>query len=110
MNSEDIFKTLLFLLEVAIICIVCYYLAHKICYSTKYKGEKKAYLKVLIANIICFLFFLIYGLLENHFYLGIKFLAPIWFLLFPVSLIFGIIFSYLFFSTKNDNSENKDER
>jgi MFS-type transporter involved in bile tolerance (Atg22 family) len=108
MNREDIFETLLFILESALIYFACYFFANKMCYSVKYKGEKRAYLKILIANVVCFLFFLIYGLLDNYFGIKVKFLAPIWFLLFPISSLLIVIFSILFFFTKHKDSKHNE--
>jgi hypothetical protein len=106
MNKHDIIATLLFILESAIICLICLFCAVGISYRTKYIGEKRTYLRILIASLVCFFLFFSYGIIENYFGLGFKLLAPLWYLLFPSSLIFIVISLYLFFST-NDKREDK---
>jgi len=101
MNNGNIFGLVIIYLESAIIYFICYFLASKICSSVKYKNAKRGYLKILVASIICFLTFLIYGLLDNYFDIEIKFLTPIWFLLFPLSSCLIIVFGFLFFYSKN---------
>lgn len=98
---KDIFYMLLFLLKAAVIYLAFYFLAFIICSFTKYTGDKKTYFQILMANIICFLFFLIYGLLDNYYYVRINFLIPIWFFLFPLSFLLMVFFAFLFFFDKN---------
>lgn len=110
-NDSSILITLWFLLESGVIWLVCFFFSSKIISRTKFIGEKKTYLRVSIANIICFLFFLIYGLLDKYYGVTSKILAPLWYLLLPTSLLFGLIFLYLFFSTKNrkERTQSKTE-
>jgi hypothetical protein len=104
MNNTYFLETILFILEIAGIYLVCYVISKVIFSSVKYKGEKKFYLEMLGANIICFLFFLIYGYLENSFYVRVRFLQPLAFLALPISTIFTLFFAVLFVTTKKKTS------
>jgi len=65
-----------------------------------YEIKKRSFLRVLLASLICFLFFLGYGLLANNFDFKIEILDGLWFLLFPISSLLIVIFSTCFFLTK----------
>ena len=94
---NEILEIIIFYSEVAGLCLIFYLIASLICRNVSYSGTKKKYLKPLLASLICFLFFLTYGLADNYLDIQSRVLAPMWFILFPLSLIFSIIFSILFF-------------
>jgi len=97
---DEILEVILFYSETAGICLIFYFIASGICANVKYSGAKKKYLKLLLASLICLFFFLTYGLADNYLDLKSRVLAPMWFLLFPISVILSIIFSILFFTKK----------
>ena len=99
MNSE-LLDTLIFLLECAAIYVVFGTISRLICRRTKFSGEKKTYLIILVTNIFCFSFFIIYGLSENYFGLRIKFLQALWFILTPISFLLLILSLYFFLTIK----------
>jgi len=100
MSKKDILETVLFFLKAIIVYSACYFIAFNIKFSLKNRGKRNTYLKILIANVICLSFFLIYGLLDNYWDIKVVFLATLWFLLFPLSSLLIIIFGILFFFEK----------
>ena len=87
-----------------VIYLVCYVLAFFICRKAKYSLNKKKDLIGLMTNAICFIFFLVYGQLDNHNYIHITILQGLWFILFPISLLFILIFTVSFLA-KRDKKE-----
>jgi hypothetical protein len=63
MNSEYIIERLIAYALLVLIPLVCYFLAVKLIVKSKRKGKIKRYLAILIASLICFLFFIVYGIL-----------------------------------------------
>jgi hypothetical protein len=105
---NDILDLLWYVLKCAVVYISCFALAILFCRRVMYSKEKKNYLIFIVTNAICFIFFLAYGLLANHYYIRAKFFAPLWFFLFPLSLVLLLVFLYLFFTT-NDKKVNHIE-
>jgi hypothetical protein len=95
-----ILDILFVLSKAAVIIAICYLITLKISSYFRYESLKRRYFKILVSSIICFIFFLTYGLLDNYYDLKNKSLAELWFLLFPISVLFIVIFSVLFFSIK----------
>jgi len=79
-----------------VIYLACYFLAYFICKKANYAFKKKKDLIGIVTNGICFTFFLAYGQLDNHGYVHITILQGLWFLLFPISLLFILIFGVSF--------------
>lgn len=100
-DQTQMYSMLLFWLAGVVILLVCYCLAILITFKARFTGEKKSYLRGLITNTICFVFFLIYGLEDNVGPDTFTFLAPLWYLMFPGSLIFMLFFLVLFLTKKN---------
>ena len=101
MNSEYIVERLIAYALLVLIPLVCYFLAGKLIFKSKHKGKIKRYLAMLIASLICFLFFIVYGILANEFDLSVKILNPIYFILVPISFLSIVIFFILFFVNRN---------
>lgn len=86
------------------ICIwlICFFCSVRITNKTKFIGEKKLYLRLSIASLMYLLFFLSYGLLDKKLELPSVVLASLWYLLFPASILFTILFFILFLTTKKE--------
>ena len=101
MNSEYIIERLIAYILVVVMPLVCYFLAGKLLLKSKHQGKTKRYFTILIASLICFLFFITYGIFANEFDLSIKILNPLYFILVPISFLSIVTFSILFFNNKN---------
>ena len=101
MNSEYIIERLIAYALLVLIPLICYFLAGKLLFRSKHKGKIKRYLTILIASLICFLFFIVYSILANEFDLSVKILNPLYFVLVPISFLSIVIFFILFFFNKN---------
>ena len=101
MNRDYIIERIFTYILVILIPLVCYFLAGKLVVRSKYTGKIKRYLIMLIASLVCFLFFIFYGMIANTFDVSIKLLNPLYYLLVPVSFLSILAFSMLFFLHKN---------
>ncbi len=99
---NKVLDVLLFFGEAAGIYAVCYFISLKISHYSKYRNEKKQYFILFLASIICLLFFITYGLLDNYFDIEIRMLTPLWFLLVPISTLLTILYFFAFVLKKND--------
>lgn len=101
MNNEYFIEKLGYYLLIFIIPILLYFTAKKIVSKTKYFGNTKTILQILIMSLLCFLLFMFYGhVLIGVFNIRFKILTPVGFILGPISLFCSVIFLIIFLSQK----------
>jgi hypothetical protein len=88
-------EILLFIIEVAIVSIIFYFVASRILSKKKYNGVNKGRKTVFLSSVICFLFFLVYGLVDNYLDFKVRLLAPLWFFFFPLSVVIILVYGFL---------------
>lgn len=104
MNSEYIIERLIAYGLLGLIPLVCYFLAGKLLFRSRHKGRIKRYLVILVASLICFLFFIVNGILANEFDLSVKILNPLYFVFVPISFLSMVIYFILFLINKKSKA------
>jgi hypothetical protein len=106
MSGNEILFNITFYSLLILIPWACFLIAKPITARFSYPNAKGRFLRLLLASLICFLFFLAYGLVANNTDFSIEILNPLWFLLWPLSSLLSIVFLFCFLLTKKETQFN----
>lgn len=101
MNDNYLTERWIVTLLMVVVAVAFFLIGKKIALKSKYSGQTKVFLTIIIASICSLLFFYPCAIIDDQFGIGNKYITGMALVFIPISFLLLIVFTILFFVKKS---------